>query len=183
MKNKAYWLIGLLLVAVLAGCGGELYDECDEDDDACWEMLEAEFDEEYDDEFDGEDDEYDDEAGWGWDYVETAEDCYEDEYFDEADQLCYPNWEDEDCDDEDCFADEGGIFSFFEGLLGTGIGGSYGEFDEAGNSAIISYQIEGNQLVNPERGEGDDPAGHAENVEVHQQIWERFIRLIPAQNR
>ena len=40
MKKKTFFVIGLMMLLLLVGCGGDL-EECDMDDDACWEALEG----------------------------------------------------------------------------------------------------------------------------------------------
>jgi hypothetical protein len=128
---------------------------------------------------------YDDEA-YADEYYMSPEDCYDDEEYDEADQMCYPIYDDE-CADDECEAIDEEFYTLVDDLLGVFLSGEE-EFSEEGfntsEDAIITYVIQGNKIVNPQ------PAAITSNLQAyqddaaaHQRIWVLFANLIPAEHR
>jgi hypothetical protein len=119
-------------------------------------------------------------------YTETAEDCWEDEEFDEVDQLCYPVVY---CDEEGiCEEEEYGFLDLLFGLVDELVWGvAGGGFEDAADleeSTLITYRVEENQIVEPELAAvTDDLVGFQSDTEAHQKIWVYFARLVPPEQR
>ncbi|RLT36596.1 MAG: hypothetical protein DWI57_14620 [Chloroflexi bacterium] len=119
-------------------------------------------------------------------YTETAEDCWEDEEFDEVDQLCYPVvYCDENgiCEEEDYgFLDI--LFGLVDELAGGVAGGDFEDAAELEENTLITYRVEGNQLVAPELAAvTDDLLDFQADTQAHQKIWVYFARLVPPDQR
>jgi hypothetical protein len=171
MKNKVwFWLLALMLAVsgLLVACD-EFDEEYYEDEDSLAYYDEGE--EEYDDDeyYEDEDEYYEDEEGYyedeegyyedeegyydedgnWWDWEEmTAEDCYDDEYYDEEDQMCYLLY---DCEeDEDACEELDDAFYILAGELISLFESDDREWTEgAPDEVIIRYEIRENELINP----------------------------------
>lgn len=126
-----------------------------------------------------------DEDDSDWYYTESPEDCLEDEEFDEVDELCYPIIE---CDEEGICEDDYGVVDLFFDLVGELVLGVAGEdFEDAAEleeNTLVTYRVEGNQIVQPELAPvTDEMVDYQSDTETHQKIWVYFARLIPAEQR
>ncbi len=175
--TKWFWFTALVLtlLAVFA-CGNESYDEGYDD--------ESYANDSYDDESYADDDVTADQVSDEDDYYMLPEDCYDDEEYDPVDQMCYPVYE---CDGDECegIADE--FYTLAEELLGDYLSGEE-EFTETGVSsgedAIITYQVQGNKILNPEPGAiTSDLQAYQDDAAAHERIWVLFANLIPANQR
>lgn len=163
-------LLGALLP--LASCG---VDDVSLDDDPPTEQAAVQAATE---ELDSEDNDYY--------YTEDPEDCLEDEEYDEVEQLCYPVVY---CDGEgNCEEGDYGFQDLLSGLVDELVWGMVGEDVE--NAAemeeytLITYRIDGNQIVEPEPAAvTDDLLDQQGDTETHQRIWVYFARLIPPEQR
>lgn len=166
--SAARWIVLLCLLTaalLLAGCAMEEISPAD-----IQPIEQSEADE-------SEDDYY---------YTETAEDCWEDEEFDEVDQLCYPVvYCDEDgiCEEEEYgFLDI--LFGLVDELAGGVAGGDFEDAAELEENTLITYQVKGNQIVEPELAAvTDDLLDFQADTEAHQKIWVYFARLVPPDQR
>lgn len=108
-------------------------------------------------------------------YYETAEDCYDDEVYDPVDQLCYL------ADDAD--ADYGSLFDDVFGAF-SGDGETYQDLDEFGDNAIITYDVRGNEIVNPQKmSVSSDLEVYQNDADTHRSIWTYFANLVPQDQR
>jgi hypothetical protein len=122
-----------------------------------------------------EDDYYAEEADYG--YYELPEDCYEDEYYDYEDQLCYI---DEEFDDDLLTS----FFGLVDEVLVSLEGGDFENYESLGEEALVTYQIDGNLIVNPEEAAvSGDLLAYQEDTDAHQKIWVYYANLIPAEHR
>lgn len=111
-------------------------------------------------------------------YHEVPEDCYEDEYYDYEDQLCYI---DEEYYDDDLLTS---FFDLVDEVLIAFEDSDFEEFDEIGEDAIVTYEIDGNLIINPQEADvSGDLLTHQENTESHQKIWAYYANLIPTDQR
>ncbi|MGB5050170.1 MAG: hypothetical protein WBO46_14595, partial [Caldilineaceae bacterium] len=88
-------------------------------------------------------------AGDDYYYTETPEDCLEDEEFDEVDELCYPIVY---CDEEGvCEEEEYGFLDLFFDLVDELVwgvaGGNFEDSGEAEENTLVTYRVDGNQIV------------------------------------
>ncbi len=168
------WTVILLAVLAIFACGNESnegnyasYDNYASYEDDNYAAYEDENYASYDDE-----------------YAMLPEDCYEDEEYDEEDQMCYPIYE---CEGDECEAIDEAFYTLVDELLGEYISGEEDFSEETGGmveSAIITYQVQGNKIVNPERGAiTDDLQAYQDDAAAHQRIWVFFANLIPAEHR
>ena len=112
----------------------------------------------------------------------TAEDCYDDELFDEVDQVCYLQCE----IDDSCEADDGSYeetLSFlgdFVALLESGGVDVTGE--EEDTELLVRYRIDGNQIIDREElGKSDDDT--VADQKRQEKIWRQFSEVIPSEYR
>lgn len=165
IRPRAGWLLLLLAALLLIGCGGDAYAPVD--DQQAYEEQ-------------GVDDESD------WYYVETPEDCLEDEEFDPIDELCYVVV---DCEAEGDCGDEGsGFGEEFIGLLDEIVWGGFGDgFEDAGEleeNTLVTYRVDGNKIADPELAAvTDDLLDFQDDTETHQKLWVYFAQLIPPDQR
>jgi hypothetical protein len=172
-----------MLLGLSTGCAYDEYEDYGFDDDysedAYYDDDEYYEDEYADDEYDG-DAYYDDETWLGdivnsWLY-DSPEDCYEDEYFDEEEQLCLLL--DDDYDDNDDY-DEPTLLEDLIGYVFNTIPEDIFEPQFGSSEEIeVAYRISGDQLqisANADVSEAE--------METHQQLWAYFTRLIPADAR
>lgn len=109
----------------------------------------------------------------------TAADCYDDEVYDEVDQWCYLA-----CEVDGTCAEGGGLGSWLSGLQDSLFGEGFG-MSEDEVAVLISYDVDGNKIVNPVENE----ASNAEEEEIigdsaeHSLRWREFANLIPLENR
>lgn len=144
----------LLLVAVLVIVGGGLVYWFWEDIEYWW----------YEDEY--------------YSYYELPEDCFEDEYYDYEDQLCYL---DEEYYDDDLLTL---FFDLVDDVLVVLEDSDFEDFDELGEDALVTYQIDGNLITKPDEADvSGDLLAHQENTEAHQKIWVYYANLITAEQR
>lgn len=118
--------------------------------------------------FYGED--YDD-TDFGWDTM-TAADCFEDEYFDDADGQCYLLEDEYDFAGEEDFYDDQDFNQLDHHPHGQ-------ETLRAENQA--AYSINGDVIDLKSPSVGTDSVLF--NTNYHRQVWERFTQLIPTANR
>lgn len=110
-------------------------------------------------------------------YYELPEDCYEDEYYDYEDQLCYI---DEEYYDDDLLTL---FFELVDEVL-VALEGDFENFEAISEEALITYEIDGNQIVNPEESlVSDDMLAYQEDTDTHQKIWVYYAQLIPPEHR
>lgn len=171
--TKWFWFTVMLfgLMAVFA-CGNESYDDEYYDNGS------------YSDENYADDDVTADEVSNEDDYYMLPEDCYDDEEYDPVDQMCYPVYE---CEGDECEAIDEEFYTLVEELLGGYLSGEE-EFAETGVSssedAIITYQVQGNKILNPEPGAiTSDLQAYQDDAAAHERIWVLFANLIPANQR
>ena len=108
-------------------------------------------------------------------YFETAEDCYDDEVYDPVDRLCYLA-DDADTDYEDVLDEVFGNF--------TGDDSQYQDLQELGDSSIIVYTVDGNQIRAAETPSvPSEWQSYQEDSATHQAIWSYFSSLIPLGQR
>ena len=117
---------------------------------------------------------WDDEA---YAYYELPEDCYEDEYYDYQDKLCYI--------DEEYYDDD--LLTLFFDLVDEVIvplEGDFEDFDSTAENAIIIYEIDGNLIVNPQEASvSEDLLAYQADTDNHQKIWVYYANLIPPAQR
>ncbi len=119
-------------------------------------------------------------------YTETAEDCWEDEEFDEVDQLCYSVVY---CDEEGiCEEEEYDFLDLLFGLVDELVWGvAGGDFEDAAEleeNTLVTYRVDGNQILEPELAAvTDDLLDFQADTEAHQKIWVYFARLVPPEQR
>lgn len=105
-------------------------------------------------------------------YYERPEDCYEDEYYDYEDKLCYL---DEEFDDS--------LTPQFLDLVEevfVPMEGDTEDFYSTAESTLVTYQIDGDLLVNPEEATvSDDLLSYQDDTDTHQKIWAYYTQLIP----
>lgn len=179
MRNtKWFWLtvVAWVLLAVLA-CGNEAYNEGVNSYNDGYETYDNGY-ETYDD-GSGSENESSEE-----DYIMLPEDCYEDEEYDPVDQMCYPVYE---CEGAECEAIDDEFYTLVGDLLGEYLSGEE-DFAETGVSgeddAIITYDVQGNKIVNPEQGAiTSDLQAYQDDVAEHERIWVLFANLIAANQR
>ncbi len=110
-------------------------------------------------------------------YSERPEDCYEDEYYDFEDKLCYI--------DEEYYDDD--LLNLFFDLVDdvlVSLEGDFEDFDSTAENAIITYEIDGNLIINPEEASvTDDLLAYQEVADTHQKIWVYYANLIPPAHR
>lgn len=86
------------------------------------------------------------------DYTMSPEDCYEDEEYDPVDEMCYPIYE---CEGDECEAIDEAFYTLVDDLLGEYLSGDE-DVEEEGvttsEAAIITYEVQGNKIINPEPG-------------------------------
>ena len=108
-------------------------------------------------------------------YFETAEDCYDDEVYDPVDRLCYLA-DDADTEYEDVLDEVFGNF--------TGDDSQYQDLQELGDSSIIVYTVDGNQIRAAETpAVPTEWQTYQEDSATHQAIWSYFSSLIPLDER
>jgi len=109
-------------------------------------------------------------------YYELPEDCYEDEYYDYEDKLCYI---DEEFDDD--------LLNLFFDLVDEVFvthEGDFEDFDSTLENAIVTYEIDGNLIVNPQDASvTDDLLAFQGDTDTHQKIWVYYANLIPPAHR
>ena len=170
-RPRARWLVLLLAALLLVSCGGG--DE-----------YAADYDQPAADQQSLDQQSVDDESDWY--YAETPEDCFEGEEFDPVDELCYLVVE---CDESgDCGDESPGFVQEFFGLLDeVAWGVSGGGFENAGElqeNTIVTYRVDGNQIVDPELAEvSDDLLDFQDDTETQQALWAYFSQLIPPDQR
>lgn len=154
---KLVFPCGLLLIislGLMTACGG----------DAAWNEL----------------DEYSSDG-----YFESPEDCLSDEVYDEEDGLCYIEIE---CEtEEECEDLDPDLLPSLEEIVekqpdepNQRADGDYPE----GEEILVTYEIRGNQILNPEIAEvSADLQAYQEDTEKHQEIWIYFANLIPQEYR
>ena len=109
-------------------------------------------------------------------YYELPEDCYEDEYYDYEDQLCYI---DEEFDDDLLIQ----FFGLVDVLLDVS-GEDFENSDSLSEEALVTYDIDGNLIVNPiESTVSDDLLAYQKDIDTHQKIWVYYANLIPPEQR
>ncbi|NCP67488.1 S-layer homology domain-containing protein [bacterium] len=110
----------------------------------------------------------------------TADECYEDEYFDEEDQMCYLTCEE---GDDSCEADQDEFDSWYDNWDENPSDHAEGEASNEDQNVI--YSVEGDQITYKETtGIPTIKVGDLwENTEVHQKTWERVKKVIPAELR
>jgi len=119
-------------------------------------------------------------------YTETAEDCLEDEEFDEVDELCYPVVY---CDEDGyCEEEEYGFLDLLFGLVDELVwgvaGGDFENAEELEENTLITYRVQGNQIVQPELAAvTDDLLDFQADTAAHQKIWIYFAQLVPPDQR
>lgn len=111
---------------------------------------------------------YDEEEYSFWDdwLYDSPEDCYEDEYFDEEEQLCFLIEDAYDDFDEPTLVEDLLTFVF------TTIPQAGFEPSGDGESAETVYNVNGDQIVSD-----------TDSQTEHQELWAYFARLIPADAR
>lgn len=110
-------------------------------------------------------------------YYETPEDCYEDEYYDYDDQLCYI---DDEYYSDDLLTD---FFSLVDELL-VALEGDFEDYGSISEEAIVTYEIDGNLILNPVEADVFGALlAHQENTDAHHKIWLYYANLIPAEQR
>lgn len=160
-------IFALLAGLFLAACGGLAMDGEDAPSAA---QGQSEAEEESDDYY----------------YTENPEDCLEDEEYDDVDQFCYPVVY---CDEEgNCEEEEYGFLDLLFGLVDELVWGVAGEdFENAAEleeNTLVTYRIEGNQLVEPELAAvTDDLLDEQDDTQAHQKIWVYFAQLVPPEQR
>lgn len=173
------WTVIFFITLAIFACGNESnegnyasYDNYASYEDGNYASYEDENYASYDDE------EYDDE------YVMSPEDCYDDEEYDEEDQMCYPIYE---CEDDECEAIDEAFYTLVDEILGEYLSGEEDIAEHEGSfaeSAIITYDVRGNQIVNPEPGAiTANLQAYQDDAAAHQRIWVIFANLIPAEQR
>ena len=112
----------------------------------------------------------------------TAEDCYDDELYDEVDQVCYLKCE----VDDSCEAGDGSYeetLSFlgdFVALLESGGVDVTGE--EEDTELLVRYRVDGNKIVDREElGDSDDET--VADQKRQEKIWKQFAEVIPSEYR
>lgn len=167
VRPRARWLILLLAALLLAGCAG---DGSAPDADSSQQVLEQQ----------GADDEADEY------YVETPEDCLADEEFDPVDQLCYVVV---DCETEaDCEEEGAGltqsILDVLDEIVWGVSGGGFEDAEELQENTLVTYRVDGNQIVDPELAAvTDDLLDFQSDTVTHQKLWVYFAQLIPLDQR
>lgn len=193
MKHKKwFWLLALLVVlgGLLVACGDLEEDEYYDEDEAAY-YEDEEFSSE-DEEFFSEDEEaynedeegfYSEDEEWDEWEVMTAEDCYDDEYYDEEDQTCYLLYDcDEDPDSCEELDDE--FYTLAGELIDIFLSEDYEWVEGSPDEVIIRYAIRNNELIDPELGAVTDELVEYQNdSQTHEQLWVYFANLIPADER
>lgn len=108
----------------------------------------------------------------------TADDCYDDETFVAEEQFCYLT-----CELEGTCAEDPGFLGFFGDFL-VGLGDIvFGPPDDV--NLLVTYDLENDRPVNPNEGEplSDQEDEILADAEMHQEMWDQFANLIPAENR
>ncbi|MDJ0754932.1 MAG: hypothetical protein QNJ45_15525 [Ardenticatenaceae bacterium] len=193
--NSYRYFLGFVAVGMIfftAACGGfeepltaaDCYEDeyFDPSDEACY-LKESVYADEGDEDFVGDEAAYDDivndDAAYDDDFVLTAADCYEDEYFDEADQTCYLN--------EEAFAaEDGGNLGGWLSSLAEEIVDNEVAFSDGGEGqVIIQYAVVGDRISDPQNGEAlTDLESEIQNDSAsHNALWEQFATLIPQEFR
>lgn len=168
--KKLILLVTIVLLALSVGC--ENNDYWEEDD-----YSEQAYADEYEE---GEDYEaYDDDGETLFDSVlnawlyDSPEDCYDDEYFDEEEQLCLLLDENYDEYDQPSLLEDL-LTLVFSNIPQDGFEPAAG----ADEQVEITYAVQGDQLaLDPDADVSD------ETLAQHQQLWSYFTRLIPADAR
>lgn len=111
-------------------------------------------------------------------FIMTAEDCYDDETFVPEDEFCYLT-----CELEGTCADNPGLLSFITNFISEIGNIVLGAPSDA--NVIITYDIEGDRIVNPVEGvpQTDQEDEILADTNSHQVMWQEFANLIPAENR
>jgi|GEM_PF-3580657 len=125
------------------------------------------------DQIDGEDfsDDYAfEEDDFGWE-TQTAEDCWEDEYFDAETQQCYFD------EEEYAYDDEEDLYEDFE----PSVHDEAEDFDEDALAASVTYSIAGDTISLSKDEAGEDEL--LNDAAKHNLIWNQFTKLIPASYR
>jgi hypothetical protein len=114
----------------------------------------------------------------------TADDCYEDEYYDHETQYCYLELE---CETEvECLALEEQWYAENEEYYEeSDVQFQHKDLDQDEGESISRYRIEANtiSLLSHNPQVNADLAAYQSQTEQHQVIWESFARLIPAHAR
>lgn len=118
------------------------------------------------------------------DYTMSPEDCYEDEEYDPVDEMCYPIYE---CEGDECEAIDEAFYTLVDDLLGEYLSGDE-DVEEEGvttsEAAIITYEVQGNKIINPEPGAVTaDLRAYQDDAAAHERVWVLFANLIPANQR
>jgi hypothetical protein len=107
------------------------------------------------------------------------EDCFEDEVYDPVDGVCYLACE----VDDSCEAADTAFQRWLEAFAANLSGFIAGE--EAPEYVLISYDVAGNRLTNPELGESYSRREDRLQADraAHLEMWQEFTALIPASYR
>ncbi|MBK9052910.1 MAG: hypothetical protein IPL78_18945 [Chloroflexi bacterium] len=89
--------------------------------------------------------------------------------------------------DDDCEAIDEEFYTLVDEVLGVFLSGEE-EFSEEGfttsEDAIITYVIQGNQIINPQPAAiTSSLQAYQDDAAAHQRIWVLFANLIPAEHR
>jgi hypothetical protein len=119
-------------------------------------------------------------------FYDSEEDCLADEIYDPVERLCYIEYEcldEEDCADlEGSFLDD--LIEIGEGMISGVLDPASSNFNQGEEQTIITYDVEGNVLSNPEPAEvSEDLNAYQNDTATHHKIWSYFASLIPVENR
>lgn len=137
------------------------------------------------------------------DYPMTADDCYDDEIYDETDQMCYLAMTPDDCFDDETFDETEQTCTLTCEIDGTceadetmGVGewlrdftdriaASFSFVGDDEPNVLITYTVNDNRINDPVEGEAysDEETGILDDTANHEAMWEQFTRMIPQQNR
>lgn len=108
--------------------------------------------------------------------ADSADECFEDEIYDAEAGVCYLACEDDDtCEEIDFFGFLGGIFDEVSGLV----------FYSGEGDPLVMYEVDGDEIGFAEfyDAETDEDEEIQDDTAVHEEVWETFVTLIPADNR
>ncbi len=109
------------------------------------------------------------------------EDCFEDEFYDPVDQVCYLACE----DDDSCQEVEGGFGSWLGGFLDAITGSVYdlGETEEG--EVLVTYSVADGNIESPTYADAmtDEEADIQEDEDQHTVMWLEFAQIIPSEQR
>ncbi|MGB1253754.1 MAG: hypothetical protein ACPG8W_24290 [Candidatus Promineifilaceae bacterium] len=108
----------------------------------------------------------------------TAEDCFDDETYDEQTQYCYLT-----CELDGTCAENPGLLSWLGSFISEVGNVALGPPSDA--SVIITYDVEGDSINNPVEGSSSTAQenGILADTAKHQTMWQQFVSLIPIENR